>query len=117
MVLVDADRVEAAFGGELQFVHEVVVHAMRATLVEQRGMDVDPYRGMLLTKVVGQLGIGHQMKPHQLHGSSFGTPFRKVERSSLTAPGGRVNRQPARLNAPVAAFGSAGRGGFARAAP
>jgi hypothetical protein len=35
------------------------------------------------------------MKPHQLHGCSFGTAFRKINRCSLTAERGRVNRQPA----------------------
>ena len=69
MVLVDADRVEPAFGGEFELVHEVVVHVMRAPRVEQRGMDVDPHRGMLLAEIVGQFGIRHQVKPHQLHGS------------------------------------------------
>ena len=98
MVLVDADRVEAAFGGEFQFVHEVVVHVMRAQRVEQRGMDVDPDRRMLLPKIVGQFGIGHQMEPHQLHGCSFGTAFRKIDRRSLTAQRGRVNRQRARIS-------------------
>jgi hypothetical protein len=24
---------------------------------------------MLLAKIVGQFGVGHQVKPHQLHGS------------------------------------------------
>jgi len=68
MVLVDADRVEPALGGEFEFVHEVVVHQVRAARVEQRGMDVDPHRGMLLAEVIRQLGVGHQVKPHQLHG-------------------------------------------------
>jgi hypothetical protein len=34
MVLVDADRIEAAFCGEFELVHKVVVHVMRAPRVE-----------------------------------------------------------------------------------
>jgi hypothetical protein len=30
---------------------------------------------MFLPEIVGQLGIGHQVEPHQLHGSSFRTAF------------------------------------------
>src|ERR1700730_5622674 len=70
MVLVDADRVKPAFGGEFELIHEVVVHQVRALRVEQRGMDVHPYRGMLLAEILRQFGIGHQVKPHQLHGRS-----------------------------------------------
>src|ERR1700736_4469235 len=70
VVLVDADRVEPALGGEFELVHEIVVHVMGAPRVEQRGMDVDPYRGVLVAKVLGQFGIGHQVKPHQLHRST-----------------------------------------------
>src|SRR6516225_9647854 len=55
VVLVDADRVEPTFGGEFELVHEVVVHVMRAPRVEQRGMNVDPHRGMLLTKILREL--------------------------------------------------------------
>jgi hypothetical protein len=70
---------------------------------------------MLLTKIVGQLGIGHQMEPHQLHGSSLRTPFRKFDRRSLTARRGHVNRQPA----PVGARGrrAAGTLGFGKWRP
>src|SRR5580700_9428053 len=77
MVLVDADRVETAFGGEFELVHEVVVHVMGAKRVEQRGVDIDPHRGMLFAEVLRQFGIGHQVKPHQLHGwllKSIGSP-------------------------------------------
>src|SRR5213080_4404016 len=77
MVLVDADRVEAAFRGVFELVHEVVVHVMRPPRVEQRRMNIDPHRGVLLPEVVGELGVGHQMEPHLLHGSSFRTAFRK----------------------------------------
>src|SRR5712691_9980228 len=98
MVLVDANRVKAAFGGEFELIHEVVVHVMRAPGVEQRGMDVDPDRRVLLPEIVGQLGIGHQMEPQQLHGSSFRTAFRKLSpqpdrtartRQPATRAGGR----------------------------
>ena len=67
VVLVDTDRVEPAFRGEFELVHKVVVHQMCAPRVEQRGMDVDPHRWMLLAEVVGKLGVRHQVKPHQLH--------------------------------------------------
>ena len=72
MVLVDADGVEAALGGVLELVHEVVVHQVRALGVEQRGMDVDPDGGMLLPEIVRQLRVGHQVEPHELHGCSSG---------------------------------------------
>src|SRR5580704_11364246 len=68
MVLVDAYRVEPAFGGVFELIHEIVVHVMRAAGVEQGRMDVDPDRGMLLAEVIRQLGVRHQMEPHQLHG-------------------------------------------------
>src|SRR5262249_16258627 len=58
----------AALGCELQLVHEVVVHEVGALRVEQRGMDVDPDRRMLLAEIVGQLGVWHQVEPEQLHG-------------------------------------------------
>ena len=67
-MLVAADGVEAAVGRVLHLVHEVVVHVVGALRVEQRGMDVDPHRGMLLAEVVRQLGVRHQVEPHQLHG-------------------------------------------------
>src|SRR5271155_2962825 len=105
MMLVDAHRVEPAFGGEFELIHEVVVHVMRPPGVEQRGMNVDPDRGVLLPEIVGQLGIGHQMEPHQLHGSSLGTPFRKMDRRSLTAPRGPVNRQRAPITGKWTATG------------
>jgi hypothetical protein len=69
VMLVDADRVKAAFGSEFELVHEVVVHQVRAPRVEQRGMDVHPHRGMLVAEILRELGVGHQVKPHQLHGS------------------------------------------------
>src|SRR5260370_696777 len=75
----DADRVEAAFGGEFELIHEVVVHVMRAPGIEQRRMDIDPHRRVLLPEIVGQLGIRHQMEPHQLHG---GAPRNGVRKSS-----------------------------------
>ena len=68
VVLVAADGVEAALSRVLHLVHEIVVHVVGAFRVEQLRMDVDPDRGMLLTEVVGQLRVGHQVEPHQLHG-------------------------------------------------
>jgi hypothetical protein len=58
-MLVDADRVEAAFGGVFKLIHEVVVHVMRAPWVEQRAMDIDPHRWIFFAEIVGQLGIRH----------------------------------------------------------
>ncbi len=66
-MLVDADGVEAALGGVLELIHEVVVHEVGALGVEQRGMDVDPHGRMLLAEVVRQLRVRHQVKPHELH--------------------------------------------------
>src|SRR5438270_13311246 len=97
MMLVDADRIEAAFGGEFELVHEVVVHVMGAPGVEQRGMDIDPDRGVLLPEIVGQLGVGHQMEPQQFHGLSFRTPFSKCYRRSMNAQCRRVYRQRMRM--------------------
>ena len=70
VVLVDADRVVAARGGVFQLVHEVVVHVVRAAWVEQRGVDVHPYRRMLLAEVIREFGVGHQVEPHELHDAS-----------------------------------------------
>ena len=67
MVLVHADRVEAAIGGVFQLVHEVVVHVVRAARIEQRRMDVHPDRRVLVAEPVRQLGVGHQVEPHQAH--------------------------------------------------
>src|SRR5690242_16775616 len=67
MVLVHAHRIKTAVGGVLQLVHEVVVHVMRTARVEQRGMNVHPHRRMLVAEPIRQLGIGHQVKPHQAH--------------------------------------------------
>jgi hypothetical protein len=92
-MLVDAHRVEPAFGGEFEFVHEVVVHVMRTPRVEQRGMDVDPHRRVLVPEIVGQLGIGHQVKPHQLHGS-FSATKAMISARRLTVRRVRVNPEP-----------------------
>src|SRR4051812_6871841 len=70
MMLVHADGVEAALGGIFELVHEVVVHVVRPAWVEQRRMDVDPHRGMLLVEVIRKLRVRHQMEPHELHGTS-----------------------------------------------
>ena len=68
VVLVHAHRVEAAVGGVFELVHEVVVHVVRAARIEQRGVDVDPDRGVLVAEAGRQLGVGHQVEPHQAHG-------------------------------------------------
>src|SRR5438874_1666652 len=68
-MLVATDGVEAASGRVLELVEEVVVHVMRALGIEQRGMDVDPDRGVLVLEVVGQLLVGHQVEPQEFHGS------------------------------------------------
>ena len=67
MMLVHADGVEAHLGGVFELVHEVVVHVVRSAWVEQRRMDVDPHRGMLLVEVVRKLRVRHQVEPHELH--------------------------------------------------
>src|SRR5213596_3044602 len=101
MVLVDANRVKAAFGGEFELVHKVVVHVMGAPRVEQRGMDVDPYRGMLLTEIVGKLRVRHQMEPHQLHGASFRMAFGKLSRKNVIPARARVNGRCKSIGYPV----------------
>ena len=70
VMLVAADGVEAALGRVLELVEELVVHVMRAPGVEQRGVDVDPDRRVLVLEIVGQLLVGHQVKPQEFHGSS-----------------------------------------------
>ena len=67
MVLVDAHRVEAAIGGVFELVHEIVVHVVRATRIEQRGVDVHPDRWVLVAEARRQFGVGHQVEPHQAH--------------------------------------------------
>ena len=69
VVLVAAHRVEAAIGGVFHFVHEVVVHQVRAFGIEQRGVDVHPDRRVFLAEIVRQFGVGHQVEPHEAHGS------------------------------------------------
>src|SRR5437763_10591884 len=67
---------------------------MGAPRVEQRGMDVDPHRRVLLPEIVGKLGVGHQMEPHQLHGSSFPNGVQKIAAiDKVTSPRPRVNRR------------------------
>ena len=58
MMLVHADRVEAALGGVFQLVHEVVVHVVRAPGIEQRRMDVHPHRGLASRKSSGSSVYG-----------------------------------------------------------
>ena len=67
VVLVDADRVEAALRGVFKLVHEVVVHQVGALRIEQRGMDVHPHRRVGVPEIVRQFRVGHQVEPHQLH--------------------------------------------------
>src|SRR5580700_448652 len=100
MMLVDADRVEAAFGGEFELMHEVVVHVMRAARIEQRGMDIDPDRGMLLAEIVGQLGVGHQVEPHQLHGMLLPIAAAAAPRTALSRAVSQAETRPnARISA------------------
>ena len=70
MVLVHAHPVEAALGGELELVHEVVVHVVGPLRIEQARVDVHPHGRILFPEVVRQLGIGHQVEPEQLHVAS-----------------------------------------------
>ena len=51
VMLVHANRVETAVGGVFQFVHEIVVHVVRAARVEQGGVDVHPDRGVLVAEM------------------------------------------------------------------
>ena len=71
MMLVAADRIEAALRRVFELVEELVVHAVRALRVEQRGVDVDPDRGVPVLEVVRQLLVGHQVEPEELHGSAL----------------------------------------------
>ena len=67
VMLVDANRVKADLGRIFQLVNEVVVHQMPACRLEQLGVDVNPYRVIGLAEILRQLGIGHQVEPHQFH--------------------------------------------------
>ena len=103
MVLVHAHRVVAELGGILELVHEVVVHVMGASGVEQRRMDVDPDAGVLPVKVLGQLRVRHQVEPHELHGAcSLNPDFFWVN--------DRLPAQPASTQKPMQCGISAGRG-------
>ena len=97
MVLVDADRVVAAGGGVFELVHEVVVHVMRAPRVEQRRVDVDPHRRMLLAEVVRQFGVRHQVEPHELHGAAASRAALPRSRSLPKAEGNSRHGYPRRL--------------------
>ena len=68
MMLIHTYRVETDVGGEFKLIHEVVVHQMRALWIEQRRVDIDPHRIVLLTEIVRQFCVRHQVKPHQAHG-------------------------------------------------
>ena len=59
VMLVAAHRIETTIRRELHLVHKVVVHQMRALRIEQRGMDVDPYRWVLLPEILRQFGVRH----------------------------------------------------------
>ena len=67
VVLVHADAVEAELGGVLELVHELVVERVGEVRVEQRGVDVDPHRCVLLREILGQPRVGHQVEPQDLH--------------------------------------------------
>ena len=70
MMLIDADGIEPDLGGVFELVHEVVVHVMGTLGVEQFGVDIHPHGRVLRAEILRQLGVGHQMEPHQLHGRS-----------------------------------------------
>ena len=91
VMLVAADGIEAAGGRVLELVEELVVHVVCALGVEQRGVDVDPDRGMLVLEVVGQLLVGHQVKPQEFHGS-VSRPCREVPSLPHRSAGGRALR-------------------------
>src|SRR5580765_6247454 len=85
MMLVHAHGIEAALGGVFELVHKVVVHVVRSAWVEQRRMDVDPHRRMLLVEVIRKLRVRHQVEPHELHRGVL--PTRTVEnKRSFTVP-------------------------------
>ena len=67
MMLVHADRIEAALRRVFQLIHEVVVHQVGALRIEQRGVDVHPDRRILVAEIVRQFRVRHQVEPHQLH--------------------------------------------------
>src|SRR5262245_59982608 len=67
-MLVAADGVEAAGGGKLELIEELVVHVVGAGRIEQGGVDVDPNGGVLFLEVLGQLLVRHQVEPEKLHG-------------------------------------------------
>src|SRR5262245_62738292 len=69
-MLVAADGVKAAVGGELELIQELVIHVVRAPGVEQGRVDVDPHGRVLLLEILGQLFVGHQVEPQELHGAS-----------------------------------------------
>src|SRR5580658_5943272 len=84
-MLVHADRVIAEIGRVFKLIHEVVVHQMRALRIEQRRVNIDPDRRMLLFEVLRQFGVRHQMEPHQLHDRS--TPdFSNKRYTNYTTP-------------------------------
>src|SRR5690242_3776602 len=66
-MLVDADCIEPAGSRVLQLIHEVVEHVMRTTGVEQRRVDVHPHRWMLLTEIIRQFCVRHEVEPHEFH--------------------------------------------------
>jgi hypothetical protein len=67
VVFVDADAIEAEFGGEFEEVEVVVVDAMAFDGVVEAGIDVDPDAAVLLPEVIRQVGIGHEVEPVELH--------------------------------------------------
>ena len=100
VVLVAAHGIEAAVGRELHLVHEVVVHQVRALWVEQRRMDVDPHRRMLLPEVLRQFGVRHQMEPQEFHGGPIVAGARLAIPASMAAK--PLVRQPPGFSGPVA---------------
>ena len=86
VVLVAAHRIQPDRRGVFHFVHEVVVHPVRAFGLEQARMDVYPHRRMFVAEILRQLGIGHEVKPQVLHGAE--TPFAGQAADGARAPEG-----------------------------
>ncbi len=67
MMLVDAQAVEAHVVGELELVEVVIIQPMANLGVVEVARNVDPHAMVLLLEVVGQVTIGHQVKPRKFH--------------------------------------------------
>src|SRR4029079_12934079 len=72
VVLVDADRIEAARLGKDELVDVLVVGLGHDVAIEQGRVDVDPDAAVLLVELLRQRGIRHEVEPHDLHGFEHG---------------------------------------------